>query len=237
MAQYRIFIQAMRFFSHSCESRLPVFPDFWKQQDSPYSRLLEGEQKPKINSCLFFLRDLSLLSDKRELNMPLFYLGSLWLHILAGAVWIGGMVFVALVLVPVIRLPENQSTAASLVQVTGRRFRSVGWLCLVLLLLTGAVNLFYRGFSVSELWSAELWQSPFGLVLALKLFLFCLVLALSCLHDFAIGPRATALWRKEPTSPEAGRLRRQASWIGRLNLLLALVLVALGIILARGSPW
>ena len=224
-------------FSQSWESRLPVFPDFWKQQDSPHPRLLEDEQKPEMSSCLFFSRDLSLFSNQGELNMPLFYLISLWLHILAGAIWIGGMVFVALVLVPVIRQPENQGIAASLVQVTGRRFRSVGWSCLILLLLTGAVNLFYRGFSVSELWSAELWQSPFGLVLALKLFLFGSVLALSCVHDFSIGPRATALWRKEPASAEAGRLRRQASWIGRVNLLLALAIVALGIMLARGSPW
>lgn len=169
--------------------------------------------------------------------MQLIYLFSVWLHILAAAVWIGGMVFVALVLVPVIRQPENQGVAASLVQVTGQRFRSVGWLCLFLLLLTGAVNLYYRGFSVSELWSAELWQSPFGLVLGLKLFLFGSVLVLSCVHDFAIGPRATALWRNQPTSVEARRLRRQASWIGRVNLLLALAVVALGIMLARGSPW
>lgn len=169
--------------------------------------------------------------------MPFIYLTSLWLHILAAAVWIGGMVFVALVLVPVIRRPELQASAASLVQVTGRRFRSVGWLCLALLLLSGSVNLFFRGLALSELWSAELWQSSFGRLLALKLFLFVSVLALSCVHDFAIGPRATALWRKEPASAQARRLRRQASWIGRLNLLLALILVAIGIVLARGSPW
>ena len=224
-------------FSQSWESRLPVFPDFRKQQDLPHPGLLEDEQKPEINSCLFFTRDLFLGSNSSDARMPFLYLTSVWLHILAGAIWIGGMVFVALVLVPVIRQPENQGIAASLVQVTGRRFRSVGWSCLILLLLTGAVNLFYRGFSVSELWSAELWQSPFGLVLALKLFLFGAVLALSCVHDFSIGPRATALWRKEPASAEAGRLRRQASWIGRVNLLLALAIVALGIMLARGSPW
>lgn len=169
--------------------------------------------------------------------MHLLYLFSIWLHILAAAVWIGGMVFVALILVPVIRQPDSQGFAASIVQLTGLRFRAVGWICLALLFLTGAFNLLYRGFALSELWSGQLWQSSFGVVLALKLLLFGLVLLLSCLHDFVIGPRATALWRMDPTSPESRRLRRQASWMGRVNLLLALVLVALGIILARGSPW
>jgi hypothetical protein len=32
-------------------------------------------------------------------------------------------------------------------------------------------------------------------------------------------------------------LRRWASWFGRINLLLALVVVALGVMLVRGRPW
>lgn len=169
--------------------------------------------------------------------MHLLYLFSIWLHILAAAVWIGGMVFVALVLVPVIRRPENQGFAASIVHLTGLRFRSAGWICLSLLFLTGGFNLFYRGFTLADLWSGRLWESSFGAALALKLLFFSAVLVLSGLHDFAIGPRATVLWRTDPNSPESRRLRRQASWIGRLNLLLALLIVALGITLVRGWSW
>lgn len=169
--------------------------------------------------------------------MHLFYLFSVWLHILAAAVWIGGMAFVALVLVPVIRQPENQRVAASIVHLTGLRFRSAGWFSLALLFLTGGFNLLYRGFDLTELWSGQLWESGFGVILTLKLFFFGLVLLLSGVHDFAIGPRATALWRTDPASPESKRLRQQASWIGRINLLLALIIVALGIMLVRGSPW
>lgn len=169
--------------------------------------------------------------------MHLFYLFSVWLHILAVAVWLGGMVFVALVLVPVIRQPENERVAASIVQLTGLRFRSAGWICLVLLFLTGTFNLFYRGFVWADLWGGRIWEGTFGRVLALKLLLFAAVFLLSCLHDFAIGPRAAAVWRMDPASPETKRLRRQASWIGRLNLVLALVIVVLGIVLVRGWSW
>ena len=77
--------------------------------------------------------------------MRLLYLLFVWLHILASAVWIGGMVFLSIILVPVSRRPEYHGVASSLIHGTGVRFRTVGWICLGILLLTGTFNLHYRG--------------------------------------------------------------------------------------------
>lgn len=167
--------------------------------------------------------------------MYAFYLFSVWLHLLAAAVWIGGMVFLALVLIPVTRQPEHRSVAASLVHRTGMRFRLVGWACLGLLLLTGVFNVTYRGFGWSDVWSGRLWQGPFSRVLGIKLLLVAAILVLSALHDFVIGPQATALLRANPASQGALQFRRRASRIGRITLLLALIAVALGVILVRGG--
>lgn len=168
--------------------------------------------------------------------MRALYLFTVWLHLLAASVWIGGMAFLALVLVPLVRRPENRGVAAALFHRTGVRFRTVGWVCLGLLVLTGAFQLAVRGYDWGDLVSGRLWEGPSGRILALKLLLVAVVLGLSVVHDFAIGPRATALWQADPASPQARRLRRQASWIGRLNLLLALGAVALGVMLVRGVP-
>lgn len=168
--------------------------------------------------------------------MRALYLLSVWLHILALAVWLGGMAFLALVLVPIARRPETQGVAASLFHWTGVRFRAVGWACLAILVLTGAFQLGARGVGWGDLLSGRLWEGPFGRLLALKLLVVAVILGLSAVHDFGVGPRATALWQADPASPEAKRLRRQASWIGRLNLLLALGATALGVMLVRGAP-
>ena len=65
-------------------------------------------------------------------------------HLLAAIVWVGGMLFLALVVVPATRrLPAVER--ASLFDLVGRRFRAVGWACVALLLATGLVNLSYRG--------------------------------------------------------------------------------------------
>lgn len=146
------------------------------------------------------------------------------------------MVFLVLVLVPVTRQPEYRGIAASLVRWTGARFRWVGWICLALLLGSGTFNLAFRGFGWADLASGRLWQGSFGRVLGVKFLLVTVILLFSALHDFAIGPRATALWQVNPGASEALRLRHQAAWLGRLNLLLALIVVALGVMLVRGEP-
>lgn len=168
--------------------------------------------------------------------MHAFYIFSVWLHVLAAAVWIGGMVFIALVLVPATRRPEHRGVATSLIRWTGRRFRWIGWLSLALLLLTGIINLAYRGFGWADLVSGRLWEGPFGRALGIKLLLVAMISFLSILHDFVIGPRATDLLQNHPGSPKAMRLRRLASWMGRANLILALIVVALGIMMVRGLP-
>ena len=158
-----------------------------------------------------------------------------WLHILAAAVWLGGMVFLALVLVPIVRRPEYREHASRLVHLSGMRFRTVGWICLGTLVVTGFVNLDYRGIGWAALSNAGVWATPFGSLLGWKLLVVTVILALSLVHDFRIGPRATAVGQADPGSAEALALRRQASWMGRLNLLLGLVAVALGVFLVRGA--
>lgn len=167
--------------------------------------------------------------------MDTLYVTSVWLHILAAAVWIGGMAFLALILLPVMRRPEYRHLSTVLVQATGVRFRWIGWLCLGILIITGVFNVTYWGFGCHDVWNGVLWQSPFGRVLAHKVLLVVLIVLFSIIHDFKIGPRATALGRVNPASRQAIRLRRQASWIGRLNLVLAVVVVALAVMLARAG--
>ena len=157
-----------------------------------------------------------------------------WLHILAAAVWLGGMVFLGLVLVPVVRRPEYREHASRLVHLTGIRVRTVGWMCLVLLVGTGFANLMLRGIGWAALSNTGFWASPFGILLGCKLVIVAAVLALSAYHDFGVGPRATAAGQADPGSTRAQRLRRQASWMGRMNLLLALAAVAFGVLLVRG---
>ena len=165
------------------------------------------------------------------------YVLSVWIHILAAAFWIGGMLFLVVILVPALRKLEDRQLAVRLVRETGRRFRLAGWIALITLAATGTSNLYLRGVRWPQLMTPEFWKLPFGSVLAAKLSLVLVILVISAVHDFSIGPRASASLQANPTSPEALRLRSLATWFGRLNLLLALIVAACGVMLVRGRPW
>jgi copper resistance protein D len=159
------------------------------------------------------------------------------LHILAAVVWIGGMVFLGAVLIPALRSRRAAPAEyAELIHATGTRFRNVGWACLAILVVTGFINLGRWGVDHSRLANAELWASPWGRILALKLLLVAAALTLSGVHDFVVGPRATRALRASPGAEDARRLRRAAGWMGRSNLLVAVLIVALAVMLVRGVP-
>lgn len=164
------------------------------------------------------------------------YILSVVIHLLAAVTWIGGMLFLVLVVVPSARrLPPD--TAVALIRDSGRRFRVVGWICLALLAATGTTNLLLRGIPPALWIDPVFWSGPFGQTLAWKLLLVGAIWALSAVHDFWIGPQASERLRAAPRDPAALRFRALASWLGRLNLLLSLAVLALGVMLVRGRPW
>ena len=171
--------------------------------------------------------------------MRLLYLVSVWLHILAATIWVGGLFFLVLVLVPWLRRndgPGKEAAGRFLAQ-TGERFRAVGWICFALLFATGTFNLWVRGVAPGNLSDPAWWGSPLGSAVGLKLAVFGLVLGVSLVHDFRVGPQAADAMRRAADDERIRRLRRQASWLGRVNGVLALILVALGVGGAgRGGP-
>lgn len=134
-----------------------------------------------------------------------------WIHVLAAVTWLGGMLFIALVLVPVTRRLQDPQLRADLVSQTGKRFRTVSWGALALLVATGLVILARRPW---------LLRVP---AFQLKVTLVILALALSVLHDFVLGPRIGNL------PPALTAPRRRLSWLARVNVLVVLFIVLLGL--------
>ena len=164
--------------------------------------------------------------------MSLYHL-NVTLHVLAALLWLGGMFFLAVVGAPVLRKVEPAALRARLFQELGVQFRRVGWVAIAVLVVTGTLNLHFRGvLSWSVLGSASFWALPYGKALAWKLVAVATMLVVSALHDFVLGPPASAA---VPGSPDALRLRRHAALLARANAIIGLIVVIAAVRLARGG--
>lgn len=154
-----------------------------------------------------------------------------FLHVLAAVVWLGGMLGLA-VLAPELRRAGDPATRQRLFQQVGRRFRTVGWACIAVLLGTGLAQLAFRGWWGWDAWgSLAFWTSDTGQTLAWKLGAVAVMLAIQAVHDFRHGPRAGTL---DPRSPEAAAMRRRASWLARLNAVVGVAVIWFAVALVRG---
>jgi len=163
----------------------------------------------------------------------LYYL-SVTIHVLAAILWLGGMFFLGVVGAPVLRAIEPPSLRQRLFQDLGSRFRRTGWIAIGVLIVTGVINLYYRGWLHWEgtLGSLPFWRTNVGHALAAKLTAVALMLSISAIHDFILGPRAG---RAAPGSAAALAFRKRAALLARANALLGALLVAAAVRLARGG--
>ena len=163
---------------------------------------------------------------------------TVFVHILSAIVWVGGLLTLALVVVPVARaLPPAECGA--LLDAIGRRFRAVGWACILLLLGTGVVIAGERGVTPALLLSGQMLASPFGQLLLAKLVLVAVMIGVSLVHDLALGPVSARLLAggKGRADAEAARLRHLSAGTARASAILAILVVGLAVALVRGLPW
>lgn len=158
-----------------------------------------------------------------------------WLHVVAAAVWLGSLVFLALGVLPVLRRPEYRAVYRPFLYAVGRRYRWIGWTALAVLVLTGFHNLAALGFGWSHVVSGQVWAGPFGRALAWKLGLVGVIVGLNLIHDLWLGPRVTRRGPADPDDPSFRRFRAAAAWVGRLVVLLTLAVFYLAVRLTRGG--
>ena len=160
------------------------------------------------------------------------YYASVTLHILAALLWLGGMFFLAVAGAPVLRTVEPPELRQRLFTTIGERFRLIGWIAIAILVITGAINLAYRGWLRWDdvLASRDFWRTTTGISLGIKLGAVAVMIVISAVHDFIHGPAAG---RAVPGSAEATALRRRAATYARWNAMLGIVVVVAAVLLVR----
>ncbi len=160
--------------------------------------------------------------------MTLFDITLVWIHLIAATFWVGGMLFLSLVAVPLLKKAPDPALAQREFINLARRFRMLVWVALSILLLTGSFLLP----NVTDISIPFLeWPS----VVLSKLSLVAMLIFMSLAHDRYIGPKVRTLKRK-PTNELAlvdKILLRLSPLIGRLTMILGLAVLFAAILMVR----
>ncbi|HBR51104.1 MAG TPA: hypothetical protein DEA71_13575 [Nitrospira sp.] len=150
------------------------------------------------------------------------------LHILAAVSWVGGMIFLSLVLAPLVRSRKAVPEFMALFRSAALRFRPIVWVAMAILVMTGPMLLSLRGVAVA---SPSSWPG----IVVVKLTLVALLLFLTLLHDLVLGPQVSRVSAIPESQRTAGEqvVFKTARWLPRLSLLIALAVVMTAAMLAR----
>ena len=167
--------------------------------------------------------------------MTLYHL-NVWIHIMMAAVWVGGLIYTAAVVVP-FALSHEARERQRILRGLARRFRWIGWGSIVVLALTGIGNLVlrYTPISVGQILNGDLFNPDkverlIAIWLPWKLMLVVVMVGLMLFHDIT-SMRAA---KRHSGSPDDAPGNRAGSRAAALATLVALAILYVSVRLVRG---
>lgn len=164
------------------------------------------------------------------------YFLNVWIHILAAAVWTGGLIYTAAVVVP-FALSHPIEERQRILRGLARRFRWIAWGSIVVLILTGIGNLVLRLTPIrfsqilnGEVFNPDKVERLIAIWLPWKLMLVILMIGLMAFHDITSIRAARAY----TGSAEGAPGNRMGSRAAALATLVAILVLYVSVRLVRG---
>ena len=160
------------------------------------------------------------------------YQAIVYIHVISAITWLGGMLFLAMVMVPLAR--RDAGVGFAVLRSAAQKFVPVAWASMVVLAGSGAFLAWtHWGVRPGTFFGGD---GHFLQFLQMKTGLFIVVIILSLAHDFWLGPRMMDRLEAARTSGSplpTGPARLFVQWAARVNLLLVLAVVALAVVMTR----
>jgi copper resistance protein D len=151
--------------------------------------------------------------------LPIFDIIVTWLHLVAAFTWVGGLVFVNVVLTPVV---GQSGIPPHLIRIMGmERFRWFAWGSIGILILTGVYNIF-QTIPAASVFVA----TPYGLTLLIKLVVVGIMIGITAMNSLVLRKKVIGAGPGAP-GPEMQKISRSLVVFSRLNVALGLVVLLL----------
>lgn len=155
----------------------------------------------------------------------------MWAHLVAASIWVGGSIFIGIVLAPLLKtISDSVEGRLSIMIRVGRKFNTIGVPSLIILIITGIYN------SVGVIVKPSLILSTsYGIILLIKVILVILLIIIFAIHVRLIR---TEVERKIESKNLSGdhlqKLRSKIIMLGRLTVILSLAILLMAALLRSG---
>ena len=155
----------------------------------------------------------------------------MWAHLIAASIWVGGSIFIGIVLAPLLKtISDSIEGRLSIMIRVGRKFNKIGIPSLIVLIVTGIYN--STGFIVNP---SMILTTSYGVVLLVKIILVILLIITFAIHVRLIR---TEVERKIESKQLSGeflqKLRSKIIMLGRLTVILSLAILLMAALLHSG---
>jgi uncharacterized membrane protein len=145
-----------------------------------------------------------------------------WFHIVAVSVWVGPQFFLFLVAIPALRIVEDDNLRLRLLRFITRRFGILSAVAMLVIVLSGISNLYDRMLDDNlDVFNFDL---RYAWIFVTKMALVGVMVGLTAVHSFVIGPRLIRLQEAAASivGNQRAALRRASALISALGLLASL---------------
>lgn len=154
-----------------------------------------------------------------------------WVHLVAASIWVGGAIFLGVVLSPALRsaMPDVEARMRLIILV-GRRFNKIAVPSLVILMATGLYN--------SHLLLANyhlLGESSYGIYLVIKMTLVAILVVVYMIHVRIIRKDVEeSVVNKTMPSEELRSLRKRVIILGEVTVVLSVAILFFAALMDAG---
>jgi copper resistance protein D len=165
------------------------------------------------------------------LKMVIFDALIVWVHLICSSIWVGGSIFLGIVLAPEIRnMKPNIEDRLSLMIRFGRKFNAIALPSFLILIVTGIYN--SRTFIFRP---NDLLEMQYGQILIIKILVAVAILVIYIIHIRIFSTKT----EEEITSGKLDlqyliSVRTKIIWLGRITVFLSIIVLLLAALLDSG---
>lgn len=155
----------------------------------------------------------------------------MWAHLIAASIWVGGSIFIGIVLAPLLKtISDSIEGRLSIMIRVGRKFNKIGVPSLIVLIATGIYN--SVGFIVKP---SMMLSTSYGIVLLIKIILVIILIITFAIHVRLIRSEVERKIESKQLSGEfLQKLRSKIIMLGRLTVILSLAILLMAALLHSG---